>query len=351
MAKEEEPTEEEETTTEEDTSLRDDLEAALTEDENATEETAEEETATEKSADEEEPTKDKESGEQQSKDVVGDGEGEATPSGINAPIGFSPESREKWADVPDVVKAEIQRREAEITEAMANTGEYRRTHTALEGLAQSYAPILAAEGVDTPMQAIEGLFRTVAELRVGSPQQVATKMAQMIGHYGVDITMLDQALSGQPVQTEEMTAMERMLDSRLAPIQNYMQSQGATQAQQTQASQQAVNTELQEFAKSAEFLNDVRNDMADLIDLASKQGRKMDFKEAYDKSCAMHPTISKILSERTTNETLKNNGEKVADKRNASSSLASSGGTGKVKSKADMSLREGLEDLWDEAES
>lgn len=342
------PTEE---TPEEETSLRDELESAISEDENENEKETEEEgdetTTAKEGVDEEEPAEGEESGEQQDKGgAEGDGKGEAVPSGINAPIGFSPESREKWADVPELVKEQIQKRETEITEALANTGEYRRTHTALEDLAKSYAPILAAEGANTPMQAIEGLFRTVAELRVGSPQQIATKMATLIGHYGVDIGMLDQALAGQPVQSTEMSEMQKMLDSRLAPIQDYMKNQGNTARVANEASQQIVNTELQEFAKSAEFLNDVRNDMADFIDNASKQGRKMDFKEAYDKACAMHPTIGKILTERTTAEALKNSGEKETKKNNASSSLASSSGAGSGKT-GDTSLRDGIAELFD----
>lgn len=350
MPPEDNPTEEKE-----DTSLRDELESAIKvdEDDNASEEKTEKKTETEEGSDEKKSTEDLKSGEQQDEgDSSGDKEDEdkrePTPIGINAPIGFSPESREKWKDVPDLIKEQIQKREVEIEAAIANTGEFRRTHTALEKLAQSYAPILAAEGANSPMQAIEGMFRTVAELRVGSPQQVATKMAQLIGHYGVDIEMLDQALSGNPVQSTEMSAMQQMIDSRLAPIQTYMENQKNTTDQEIKSSQVAVNDELQEFSKDAEFLNDVREDMADFIDAASKQGRKMDFREAYDKACVMNVNISKIIGERKSAEALKNSGEKVTEKKNAASSLSSSSGDSSKK-KESLSLRGEIEELYDAA--
>ena len=333
------------------TSLLEDLtevfEDAETEDTDATETTTETETEVkETEEDGEEPTTDKAAGDEG--ELADDGEGEAVPSGINAPIGFSPESREKWKDVPDLVKEQIQKRESEINEAIANTGEYRRTHTALTDLAKSYAPIMAAEGADTPMQAIEGLFRTVAELRVGSPQQRATKMANLIGHYGVDISMLDAALAGAPMPNAEMTALEQMLDQRLAPVNEFLNTQHTTQQNVMENNKAAVTAELKEFSKSAEFLNDVRNDMADLIDLASNRDYKMPFKEAYDKACALHPSVSKIIAERAKNETLVNSGKAAQDKVNASSSIRSgSGKAAAVSTNSSGSLSDDLNSAWD----
>lgn len=282
--------------------------------------------------------------------LEGNGESETVPTGINAPIGFSPESREKWADVPDVVKEQIQKREAEINEAVANTGEYRRTHTAINNLAQSYATVMAAEGAETPMQAIEGLFRTVAELRMGTPQQVAQKMAGLIGHYGVDINMLDSALAGQPVASSETTAMQNLLDQKLAPITEFMSNQQRGQEAQLENNKAAVAQELQEFAKDAEFLNDVRNDMADLIEISSKRGYKMSFKEAYDKACATHPTIGGILEQRKADDALRESGKEAADKLNASSSLRSTAAPGNTSTVApsSSSLMDDLNAAWDQ---
>tara|TARA_R110000737_G_scaffold60697_3_gene87510 strand:- start:939 stop:1991 length:1053 start_codon:yes stop_codon:yes gene_type:complete len=335
---------------EESDDLRDSLEAAYTdepEELDETEETPEGETTEEEGA--AEGSEGKEGPEDGGPDSVGT-PSDGVPPGINAPIGFSVESREHWKDVPQSVKQEIQKREQQITESMANTADARRTHSTVNDLANRYATILAAEGADNPMQAIEGLFRTVSELRVGSPQQVATKMANLIQHYGVDINMLDGALSGQPVESNEATEIQKMLDAKLAPFQELLSNQQTSARDSEQASLAAVNTELQAFADSpeAEFLNDVRHDMADLIDLASKRGQKLSFKEAYDKSCALNPSIAGVLAKRASDAALKNSGERLAAKKNVSSSLRASAATTNS-SNSPQDLRGEISALWDSA--
>jgi len=338
----EEPTEEivEEAIEQDD--LRSSLEDAYVE-EDAEDSTTEEE-ATPSVAEEATPS----ATEETTPEGLGDGKGESIPADINAPLGFSPESRESWKDVPSTVKQEIQRREREITEAMSNTADARRTHSGVNELANRYATILAAEGAESPMAAIEGLFRTVSELRVGSPQQVATKMATLIGHYGVDIGMLDSALSGQSVQPTEQSNMQQMLDQKLAPFQAMLDNQQNSARAQEHATQQAVGQELETFAQGAEFLNDVRHDMADLIDLASKRGLKMSFEDAYAKACALDPRVSEVMRSRESAQALQNSGQKLASKRNVSSSIRS-GGVANSAASAPQDLRGELAALWDSA--
>ena len=42
----------------------------------------------------------------------------------------------------------------------------------------------------------------------------------------------------------------------------------------------------------------MRDDMADMLDLAAKRSRVMSLKEAYDRACMMNPGISKIIEQR-----------------------------------------------------
>jgi len=267
-------------------------------------------------------------------------------SEIKPPIAYDLESREAWKDVPASVKQQIHAREVHMAEAMRDTAQYRKTHESLNKLTESYASIMAAEGTNDPMEAISGLFQTVAELRIGTPQQVATKMANLIDHYGVDISMLDSALAGQPVQSTEMNQMERMLEDKLRPFQDMVSHQNTTQKAVQDKIKSDVDSELKDFSDKAEYLDIVRNDMADLIDMASKRNRKVGFQEAYDKACAMHPEISSILNKRTENEKLKNSGESFKNKSNAASSLNSRSGA--VASGGEKTLREEIVQAWDD---
>jgi len=260
---------------------------------------------------------------------------------IKPPINYGPEAREVWKNVPSKVKEQIRDREQQMAEAMHNTRTARNTHESVEKLATSYAPIMAAEGTNNPMEAIQGMFQTVAELRMGTPQQSAQKMAQLIGHYGIDISMLDEALSGgqqqqqQPTQNDQLA---QMVQQAVAPLYQEREQQ---QQQQQQRLTQDVGGELQEFAKGAEFLNDVRHTMADLIEVASKQGRKMSFKQAYDTACVMDPQIKGVVDQRNLTQ-------RSAAKANASSSLAANSGHQGGSSQSPVSLRDQIMSAWDD---
>ena len=272
---------------------------------------------------------------------------ETTVSDIKAPLGFSPASREEWDKVPQVVKEQIAKREAGMAEAMANTKAAKTTHNHLNKLANNFAPILAAEGVTDPMQAVEGLFNTVAELRMGSPAQKAAKIGDLISQYGVDIGMLDQALTGQaPADTQE-TQFASIIDQKLAPINQIMEQLNQIQAGKQQESTAAVNQEVANFTQTAEFINEVRNDMADLIDMASSRGQNLSLQDAYDKACMFNSEVSTVLARRKEAEALTQQKNSLEAKRRAGSSVA--GTRAGVVTSQPNSLRAQIEKSWDQA--
>jgi hypothetical protein len=267
---------------------------------------------------------------------------------INPPIGYSPEARELWKDVPVKVQEQIHKREQEIAMAMQNTAAARKTYDNLNSLAQSYAPIMAAEGAQDVMQAVQGLFETVAELRMGSPQQKAQKMAQLISHYGIDIAGLDSALAGSPQGPEvsQNSQFEHLIDQKMAPINQMMEQLNALQMQKQQTTQQNAVQEIQQFGQQAEFLNDVRNDMADLIDMAAARGYDMSLQEAYNKACALNPQIQAVIDQRKQAEALQATQQSNAAKMAASSSvIGRKAGDGVA---APTSLHDQLSAAWDE---
>lgn len=278
-----------------------------------------------------------------------DEESEKAPNdSLKAPVDWGPKERESWSKIPRPLQNKIVAREKEMAEAMQGTSEARKTHQALNNLAQSYAPILAAEGAATPMAAIQSMFQTVAQLRMGSPTDKAGQIAQMIKHYGVDIGTLDSLLVGEQPQNNPNAQIEQLLEQRLAPINNLVQQAQQQQQMARQQTQQQATNEVIEFSKSNEFLADVRNDMADLIDLAAKHGRTLTMQEAYDRACALNPDVSAVIEERKRAESLLSNKQSLANKRSAASALNGQpvGGGG---SRAGMSMRDTIADAWDNA--
>jgi hypothetical protein len=275
---------------------------------------------------------------------------EAPPvSEHKAPIGWSPSARESWAKVPKAIQEQVHKREVEIATAMQTTKEARRTHDVVANLARSYAPILAAEGATDPLQAIDGLFKTAAQLRVGSPQQKAEKIAELVNHYSVDIEALDHALSGT-VKDPESSRLEAMLEQRLAPLNDFMAQLGSAQQKSTVDTQQAVKNEVAEFSAKAEFVNEVRMDMADLIDLASKHGRKMSLQEAYDKACALNPEVAAVVAKRKADSDMLGTSASIASKKNAASSVVGKASGTPVKTPVEGTLADELKAVWDSME-
>lgn len=266
-----------------------------------------------------------------------------------APMGFSPEAREEWGATPEKVKQQIIKREQEIATAMQGTADARRTADTVNKFVGSYQQVLAAEGAGNPMEALEGIVSTVSVLRMGSPQQKAQAMASLVGHYGVDLNTLDSAIAS--TITGEQTAapeqggnpdIERMIEERMAPVNQLMNGVTQFQQQQHQKTQQATQQNIQQFAADPanEFFADVKQDMADMFDLATKRGQKISLQDAYDKAVAINPQISGVLNKRQTAQSL-------TQKRNASSSVSSVNTRAPVRETSGQDLRSDIMDAWE----
>jgi replication initiation and membrane attachment protein DnaB len=215
----------------------------------------------------------------------------------------------------------------------------------VDKLGSAYASVLASEGVSDPVQAAEGLFKTVAQLRMGSPQQKAQQIAQLIEHYGVDIQQLDSQLVNTP-EAQQNTELERMVSERMQPYEQVMQQFNQQQESQHQQARTNADSQVAEFGKTAEFLNDVREPMAAMIDAAAGRGENLDLKRAYAMACAIDPQISKVLEGRKQQEAITGQKQSLQSKQAAASTL--NGRRGAVSSgQGAMSLREHLAASWD----
>ena len=284
---------------------------------------------------------------EQKADGKGQVEDKTDQNSMKAPVDWSPSEREQWSKIPRNLQDKIVGREKEMATQMAGTAQARQTHDYMTQLGQSYASVLAAEGAQSPMHAVKGLFDTVASLRMGTPQDKATEMGRLIKHYGIDIGALDSVLSGQQPEYNPNQQIEQMIDQRMAPINQLMQQQEQQKTQMLEQKQQEANQNVQTFSESAEFLGDVRMDMADLIDMAAKQGRPLSLQQAYDRACTLNPEISKVLDERKRQESMMGNRQTLSDKRNAASSL--NGRQIGVPSGGMVSMRDTIADAWDDA--
>lgn len=265
---------------------------------------------------------------------------QATKQDLNAPVDWSPQAREKWSKIPVELQQQILEREQHINATLELAAEDRRAAQGINEMAHAYAPLMAQEGVTDPLQAIQGMFDSASKMRNGTQEQRATHVANLVKYYGIDIGALDDALSGQQnVQASPNAQMEDMINQRMAPINDFISQLNSRQEQNAQQQQQAALAEIEQF--DGEFLQDLRPQMADFIDMAAQQGRKLNLREAYDMAVASNPEISNIVAERQRNAQMLGQQENIADKRSAAISLA--GGGQPATQSGEMSLREQIE--------
>ena len=282
-----------------------------------------------------------------SADALGTESDEQTSGSVDkAPASWAPAAREAWKDIPEAARAQIAKREGEINKFQNEGAANRKTGEAFQGIADRYAQVIAAEGAPNALIGVEELVKTVATLRMGSAQQKAQKVAGFIEHYGIDIRILDDMLSGKPAGGNPAPAggQPPPLDPR---VQQLIDSQEADRRAANFKKNQDAISEVGAFKQNNEFYADVQNDMADMVEMAEKRGYVMPLQEAYDKACALNPEVARVLKKRADDAALFEGTQTLEAKRDAASSINGKQGGGAVA--GDMSMRQQIEAGFDAA--
>jgi hypothetical protein len=265
---------------------------------------------------------------------------EPIKSAYKAPLDWGPKLKQEFGKLPESVQKVIHDRELSVNNVLRQTAQERRTAQEFNTIVSEFRGLMAAEGIQEPLQGIRGLLATTAQMAMGNQDMKAAKIAQLVRHYGVDIEKLDAALVGEQPQQQQP---QPIADPRLDYVFNRMQQ--AEENAQLNMVQKADST-IHEFGADAknEFFEDVRASMADFLDVAAKHGQEMSLREAYDRACAINPEISQIIAERNAQHRGQTSAEHAAQKANAASSI--SGRSGGMTGGADVeggSIRDILE--------
>lgn len=258
--------------------------------------------------------------------------------------GLPPEAREQWKNTPKAVQDAIAKREADYA---AGIEKHRHNSQRAQQMDRALAPFQQYLGMTgaPPAQTIGTLLQTASMLQMGSEQQKAQQIAQLVKQFDVSVPALDGALVGAAPSPEDqqVSQIQQAIGQAVAPYQQHMAQMQQVQQQQAVHQQQLVQTDIQKFAADPknEFYNDVALDMADVLDMAANRNRAMSLPEAYDQACQLHPQIGKILSAR-------NAAKEVANRQGAAASISGSPG-GPGGGDADSSMRDLIETAWDSA--
>lgn len=261
---------------------------------------------------------------------------------VKPPQSWRPAVREHWSKLPAEVQAEVTKREVEVNRALTQSANARRLEQEFYEVVSPYEGIIRSQN-STPMQAVANLMQTSARLHLGTPQQKAQVVVEVIRNFGIDIGMLDSMLAGQVPPPEE-DKLARLLDQRLAPVQQFMQRVSTGLEQRQQKTQQEIAQEVEAFSQQ-EFFEDVREDMADILELAAKRGQNLTLQDAYTRALGMRPDLQSIIQQRQAAQAAQQNQQQVSRARRAASSV--SGSPAPTTVPAGKDIRSDIANAWD----
>lgn len=237
---------------------------------------------------------------------------------LKAPGGWKPGAREHWAKLPSEVQEEVHRREKETAVSLQRAAEKAKEAERAQAEAAEFQKVVAPyEGLiraagGTPLTAIGNLLQTAAALQTGTVGHKAQLIANLVRTYGVPEEALAAAIDGQPVpqgQAQSPGAVHPVVAQLQAELQEMKLGFTTAQKQTVERQYQRVQSELEDFAASHEFFDDVRETMADLVDIddkAVKAGKRASVRsneELYDLACRLTPEIDKVRQQREAAET------------------------------------------------
>lgn len=228
------------------------------------------------------------------------------------PRGWSPNSKVAFNNLPEFVRADIAKREAEVDAGFAK----------YSGLDQ-YVQQFEAAGVRLP-DAIAAYRSAETQLEQNFPQGIVGLCQQFDVHpVALANTILQrygQAPSGQQQQTG---ATDPRLQQHIASLEARLNNYEGERRNETI---NAVNTDIEKFITdpSNKFVDNVVDQMLPLIKDARERGQKVDLKEAYEAACWLNPEIRQMLINEQLTAKSKQQKDKARDAANQARASAAS---------------------------
>lgn len=227
-----------------------------------------------------------------------------------APASWREENTSAWSDIPEAARVQILQRERQMDAALRDSSNAKKFSEAVIEKFNPHKAILEAEGA-TPIQAIESLLQTGAQLRTGSAPELAHLIAGMVTRFGTGrfgnqfVEMLDSALTGQAQgqpMSQPQANVQAMVQQQIAPMQEYVSGLQQREVQAAQEAQAQVDSHVEQFLLTQPHAEELRETMADVVEIGARQGRTLTLEEAYDAAMRMHPQLSQVVIEKAAAE-------------------------------------------------
>jgi len=223
-----------------------------------------------------------------------------------APQSWKGEAKKVWDTLPLQVRQEVARREREMLPVMQQAAQDRQRIQQMVEVMTPHRDRIQQMYGGNPVAAIGNLLQAEQMLTTAPMQQRAQFVARMIQQYGVDIRALDAALVGEsmPEQVQQQSTIEQLLERKLAPFQQFIQTQQEREQQQVRQQQEQVTSTVQDMANDPKYpyFQDVRSDMADIIEMGARRGVAISLEDAYTKAVRMNDDVFQATSVRDSTQ-------------------------------------------------
>jgi hypothetical protein len=276
---------------------------------------------------------------------------------MKAPQAWRGPAKEVWGQLPEAARVEVLRREKEIATQLGTAAEDRKYAQTLRETFRPYEAQIRAEG-STPEKAIGNLLNTAMALRTAPPAHKARLVAEIITGYGVPLEGLVAALSGQqvpegqpqrqaPQQVDPEAIAARVEKQLLERLGSQREAQLVTKY--TQETEAFLEKQPMHGPDGTDYGQDIREDMADIIERAARRGSTITLEKAYSLAARQHPEVSKVLATQERAAAAAKASASTQRARAATVSVRSQPATVPVVKGSGSSLRETLEAAFDSA--
>lgn len=253
----------------------------------------------------------------------------ATPGPLDKPpVTWKGPAKEEWKDLSPAVRQEIARRERQIDTTLTQTADQRKYAEVMFNVIQPYEHHLRAEGANH-VQAVDHLMKLAHVMRAGTPQAKAKTLSQLFFAHDVDLDLLnDYIVAGLEGKEPKNDPVLAAVEAQMAPVRAFMQEMQQARQSNTQRVQQSAAQTIRELLDDPEIgdmLEDVREDMADLLDLATTRGTILPLRDAAVRAIMAHPEHSVVYNQRQLAKQAQQQTDKAGRSRRAGASLQDEG--------------------------
>jgi hypothetical protein len=218
----------------------------------------------------------------------------ADPAVAKAPTSWKGEAQAKWAALPNEIKAEVHRREADFHKGIQQYKQDADTFKVLDAEIRPYEAMIRSAGTNA-QSLIRDALATIYQFKTGTAESKVETLINVGKAWGVDFNLLpaiqERIEAGQPVISPEY----RQLEQQFHQLRETLTQREAREKQEREAAdaaeRESVVRETTTWAAGKEHYEAVKLDMAALLE----SGRAKNLDDAYNKAIWANPDVRATL--------------------------------------------------------